>query len=206
MDASGWQQLHHTISLSSLPPIISATTHKPLRLGQRINKPQTGTHLPKPNQTTHPARKLDWKSNTTKVTPRSRGDARTDPPPSTGTRGRGNPLRTPPLPSIRFVYHCCCPFLVVAKGRFGLGVGLLLQASGKKQRLQQTESVAGGKRRGPLQIRDLVDGGIIAPGRQNVAVFYKGLSYKADLEEDGSIVYEGSVRGKGGGSWEWVVM
>lgn len=71
--------------------------------------------------------------------------------------------------------------------------GLGSQAGAKKQRVQQGESsgAVAGRRRGPLQIKDLVDAGIIVPGRQKVGVLYKGTSYKADLEEDGSIVYEG---------------
>lgn len=44
MDLGAWRQLHQSISLTSFP-IISATTHKPLRLGQRITlAPQGETH------------------------------------------------------------------------------------------------------------------------------------------------------------------
>ena len=41
----------------------------------------------------------------------------------------------------------------------------------------------------PLQ--DLIDAGIIIPGRNNITVSYKGTTYTASLEKDGSISYQG---------------
>lgn len=40
-------------------------------------------------------------------------------------------------------------------------------------------------------LQDLIDAGIIIPGRNNITVAYKGTTYTASLEKDGSISYQG---------------
>ena len=41
-------------------------------------------------------------------------------------------------------------------------------------------------------LQDLIEAGIIIPGRSNIAVSYKGTTYTASLEKDGAISYQGA--------------
>ena len=41
-------------------------------------------------------------------------------------------------------------------------------------------------------LQDLIEAGIIIPGRNNITVSYKGTTYTASLEKDGSIAYQGT--------------
>lgn len=40
-------------------------------------------------------------------------------------------------------------------------------------------------------LQDLIEAGIIIPGRNNITVSYKGTTYTASLEKDGSISHQG---------------
>ena len=42
-----------------------------------------------------------------------------------------------------------------------------------------------------MTLKDLVDVGVILPGRNKISVFYKGINYVASLGKDGIIVYQG---------------
>lgn len=42
-----------------------------------------------------------------------------------------------------------------------------------------------------MTLKDLVDVGVILPGRNKFSVFYKGINYIASLGKDGIIVYQG---------------
>ncbi|BDA43940.1 probable MPN domain-containing protein [Coccomyxa sp. Obi] len=46
-------------------------------------------------------------------------------------------------------------------------------------------------RGGTLTLQDLMDAGIIFPGRNNISVHYKGTVYTASLGKDGMILYQG---------------
>ena len=49
-----------------------------------------------------------------------------------------------------------------------------------------------GKRgRGGTTLKDLVDAGILAAGRNKITVVYKGITYAASLQSDGLIAYQG---------------
>lgn len=48
-----------------------------------------------------------------------------------------------------------------------------------------------GKSRTPTTLKDLVDHGVIIPGRNKISVAYKGTSYVANLGKDAAIVYQG---------------
>ena len=43
-------------------------------------------------------------------------------------------------------------------------------------------------------LQDLIEAGIIVPGRSNITVSYKGTTYTASLEKDGAISYQGAPR------------
>ena len=47
--------------------------------------------------------------------------------------------------------------------------------------------------RGATSLKDLVDSGILAPGRNKITVIYKGITYAASLQPDGLIAYQGSL-------------
>lgn len=49
-----------------------------------------------------------------------------------------------------------------------------------------------GGRRGAPTLRDLVDAGVTAPGRNNITVVYKGVTYTASLGREGLILYQGA--------------
>lgn len=49
------------------------------------------------------------------------------------------------------------------------------------------------KEGGPVQLADIVEAGILAPGQDNVSVTYKGVIYKASLLPDGTIKYKDQV-------------
>lgn len=49
-----------------------------------------------------------------------------------------------------------------------------------------------GKRgRGSTNLKDLIDSGILTPGRNKISVVYKGITYTASLQQDGLIAYQG---------------
>ena len=48
-------------------------------------------------------------------------------------------------------------------------------------------------RGGTLTLQDLMDAGIIFPGRNNISVHYKGTVYTASLGKDGMILYQGML-------------
>ena len=51
----------------------------------------------------------------------------------------------------------------------------------------------GGKPRASVTLKDLVDFGVILPGRNKISVSYKGINYLASLGKDGIIVYQGET-------------
>lgn len=48
-------------------------------------------------------------------------------------------------------------------------------------------------RGGTLTLQDLMEAGIIFPGRNNISVHYKGTVYTASLGKDGMILYQGML-------------
>lgn len=42
-----------------------------------------------------------------------------------------------------------------------------------------------------LTLQDLIDAGVIFPGRNNISVQYKGTTYTASLSKDGMILFQG---------------
>lgn len=53
--------------------------------------------------------------------------------------------------------------------------------------------VKGGKPRASVTLKELVDFGVILPGRNKISVSYKGINYLANLGKDGVIVYQGKA-------------
>lgn len=51
----------------------------------------------------------------------------------------------------------------------------------------------GGKPRASVTLKELVDFGVILPGRNKISVSYKGINYLANLGKDGVIVYQGEA-------------
>ena len=51
----------------------------------------------------------------------------------------------------------------------------------------------GGKPRASVTLKELVDFGVILPGRNKISVSYKGINYLANLGKDGVIVYQGKA-------------
>ena len=47
------------------------------------------------------------------------------------------------------------------------------------------------KSRASMTLKDLIDVGVILPGRNTISVSYKGINYVASLGKDGVIVYQG---------------
>jgi hypothetical protein len=45
----------------------------------------------------------------------------------------------------------------------------------------------------PQRMQDLIDAGIIIPGRNKISVVYKGITYTASLNKDGMIIYQGNA-------------
>jgi len=41
-------------------------------------------------------------------------------------------------------------------------------------------------------LQDLIEASIVIPGKNNITVSYKGTTYTASLEKDGSISYQGA--------------
>lgn len=73
-----------------------------------------------------------------------------------------------------------------------LGVGSKLILAGTQARKEKADRSQQGKRgRGTITLRDLVDGGILSPGRSNMSVTYKGITYTAGLQRDGLIQWQG---------------
>lgn len=68
---------------------------------------------------------------------------------------------------------------------------LELQPTDTKEKVKNVSGEMPSKKRGNLQLKDLVDGHVLTPGRNKVAVHYKGTTYKASLGKDGSIIYQG---------------
>lgn len=64
----------------------------------------------------------------------------------------------------------------------------LIALKGKKA----AQKAQPGKRgRAGTNLKDLVDSGILAPGRNKITVVYKGITYAASLQPDGLIAYQG---------------
>ncbi|KAL3138449.1 hypothetical protein ABBQ32_006240 [Trebouxia sp. C0010 RCD-2024] len=53
----------------------------------------------------------------------------------------------------------------------------------------------GGKPRASVTLKELVDFGVILPGRNKISVQYKGINYLANLGKDGVIMYQGKKFG-----------
>ncbi|KAL3143115.1 hypothetical protein ABBQ38_003388 [Trebouxia sp. C0009 RCD-2024] len=53
----------------------------------------------------------------------------------------------------------------------------------------------GGKPRASVTLKELVDFGVILPGRNRISVQYKGINYLANLGKDGVIMYQGKKFG-----------
>lgn len=51
----------------------------------------------------------------------------------------------------------------------------------------------GGKPRASVTLKELVDFGVILPGRNKISVSYKGINYLANLGKDGVIMYQGEA-------------
>ena len=51
----------------------------------------------------------------------------------------------------------------------------------------------GGKPRASVTLKELVDFGVILPGRNKICVSYKGINYLANLGKDGVIMYQGEA-------------
>lgn len=51
----------------------------------------------------------------------------------------------------------------------------------------------GGKPRASVTLKELVDFGVILPGRNKISVQYKGINYLANLGKDGVIMYQGEA-------------
>jgi hypothetical protein len=45
---------------------------------------------------------------------------------------------------------------------------------------------------GASTLADLIDADVIIPGRNNISVVYKGVTYTASLNKDGMILYQGA--------------
>lgn len=50
-----------------------------------------------------------------------------------------------------------------------------------------------GKPRASVTLKELVDFGVIQPGRNKISVAYKGINYLANLGKDGVIMYQGEA-------------
>ena len=62
-----------------------------------------------------------------------------------------------------------------------------------KKTPRASTAVPSTKRRGPLQLKDLIDSRVLTPGRNKVTVQYKGMLYTASLGKDGAILFEGKL-------------
>lgn len=51
----------------------------------------------------------------------------------------------------------------------------------------------GGKPRASVTLKELVNFGVILPGRNKISVSYKGINYVASLGKDGVIMYQGGA-------------
>ncbi|GMH33392.1 hypothetical protein BSKO_01226 [Bryopsis sp. KO-2023] len=176
-----WRNFHHPISLTS-GPVISATRHEELRLGQRVDDPARISGVVLSNQTSsrpqRATRSKGFAKEKAKDVKNPKQERKRKATPETAKKQSGKNQTT--------------------EGAGGSNV--------KKQKVQLAPSPsigpapvrpsrkpAGGqlKKHGPLQIKDLVDGQIITPGVNKVSVHYKGATYKADLSKEGTIIYAG---------------
>ena len=62
--------------------------------------------------------------------------------------------------------------------------------SGNNSRKGKVKSA---KPRASVTLKELVDFGVILPGRNKISVSYKGINYLANLGKDGVIVYQGEA-------------
>ena len=74
-------------------------------------------------------------------------------------------------------------------GRFEL---MMLTSPGVQAKKPKTEP--GKKGKAATTLADLIDAGLIAPGRNKLTVIYKGITYLASLQDGGTIVYQGQPR------------
>ena len=56
---------------------------------------------------------------------------------------------------------------------------------------KKAKTETGKKGKGSTTLKDLMDSNLISPGKNKLSVIYKGITYLASLQEDGSIVYQG---------------
>lgn len=90
-------------------------------------------------------------------------------------------------------WHCngkCCQVCLEAQQFKHI---LTIQDYAKRIRPSSGNSKKGknAKARASMTLKDLVDVGVILPGRNKISVFYKGINYVASLGKDGIIVYQG---------------
>lgn len=71
----------------------------------------------------------------------------------------------------------------------------MFQDYGKRMRPNSGSNRKGktGKSKASMTLKDLVDVGVILPGRNKISVSYKGVNYVASLGKDGIIVYQGKA-------------
>ncbi len=72
--------------------------------------------------------------------------------------------------------------------------GSAANGSGQKSRGRGRGSGSAKRARGgTLTLQDLIDAGILFPGRNKISVHYKGTVYTASLGKDGMILYQGAA-------------
>eukprot|EP00803_Ostreobium_quekettii_P001865 evm.model.scf_333.3 EVM.evm.TU.scf_333.3 scf_333:44572-47481(-) len=149
----------HLVSLTS-GPVISATRHKPLRLGQRLTGPPSSAgRRPEGKQQARGGGEGRERERERKRKPDGRRP--TDPRPSTPKRQKSHhgPQQA--------------------------------EAAVQKKEARNSVTTSAVKRRGPLQLKDLIESRVLTPGRNKVTVQYKGMVYTASLGKDGAILFEG---------------
>jgi hypothetical protein len=73
--------------------------------------------------------------------------------------------------------------------------GTTANGAGQKGRRGRGRGGSSAKRArgGSLTMQDLIDAGVIFPGRNKISVHYKGTVYTASLGKDGLILYQGAA-------------
>jgi hypothetical protein len=72
-------------------------------------------------------------------------------------------------------------------------------AKGKGRAGRTGGSGAKKARGGVLTLQDLIDAGVIFPGRNNISVQYKGTTYTASLSKDSMILFQGMT------AYQWIL-
>ena len=95
-----------------------------------------------------------------------------------------------------FELHCCTAQLMPSMPFQGANTTSPSGSRGRGRGRGRGWSAASRKARwgGVPTLQDLIEAGIIIPGRNNITVSYKGTTYTASLEKDGSIAYQGSLQ------------